>query len=111
MINKSMNKICKHCGIEHKLLGNECRVCKDGIYRYSMNRVEQLKLFESQNKCCILCESELKMFVGHKGGFIDHDHKTGKVRGILCNRCNTIVGGLESHANVKRLLEYMKIGA
>ena len=110
MINNSMYKICKHCGIEHTLRGNECRVCKDGIFRYGMNRVEQQALYESQNKKCRLCDNELKMFDGHKGGMVDHDHITGKVRGILCNRCNTIVGGLENHKDIRRLLEYMNIG-
>jgi hypothetical protein len=70
----------------------------------------QAALHESQDKKCRLCDLEIEMFVGHKGGFIDHDHTTNKIRGILCNRCNTIVGGLENHKNVEKLLEYMNIG-
>jgi hypothetical protein len=106
-----MSKSCKHCGIQHDIKGYSCRVCKDGLYRYGMTRLDQIQLHDDQNKKCFLCETEVELFVGHKGGFVDHDHKTGKVRGILCNRCNTVVGGLESHTNVKKLLEYIKIGA
>jgi hypothetical protein len=103
-------KKCKHCEEEHSLPGQTCRVCKDGLYRYNMTRLDQLKLYESQGKVCILCDSEIKMFSGHTGGFIDHDHKTGDVRGVLCNRCNTVVGGLENHKNITKLLKYLNIG-
>jgi hypothetical protein len=74
-----------------------------------MTRVEQVKLFESQGKKCCLCDTELEMFVGHKGGFVDHDHETNQVRGILCNRCNTVVGGIENHSNLEKLLKYLNI--
>ena len=105
-----MYKICKHCGTEHTMRGNECRVCKDGLYRYGMTRVDQVKLHKDQNEQCRLCNTKVEMFIGHKGGFIDHDHKTGKVRGILCNRCNTVVGGFENHSDPKKLLEYISFG-
>ena len=102
-------KICKHCGSEHTMRGNECRVCKDGLFRYKMTRNDMLKLHEQQNGRCFLCETDIEMFKGHSGGMIDHDHKTGKVRGILCNRCNTIVGGLETHKDVSKILEYLGV--
>ncbi len=75
-----------------------------------MTRLDQIKLYENQEKKCYLCETAIEMFVGHTGGFIDHDHKTNNVRGILCNRCNTVVGGLESHSNLPKLLKYLNIG-
>lgn len=103
-------KACKYCGEEHNLPGYACRVCKDGKHRYGLTRNDQIRLYESQDKKCCLCENEIEMFVGHKGGFIDHDHSTGKVRGILCNRCNTVVGGLENYKNLTKLLHYMNIG-
>lgn len=102
-----MKKICKHCGVEHVLPGSSCRVCKDGLYRYQLNRLDMVALLESQNKQCALCDKELEMFAGRHGGFVDHCHTTGRVRGILCNRCNTVVGGLEN-ADLQRLLKYIE---
>ena len=102
-------KTCKHCNHSHKMIGNTCRVCKDGLYRYNMNRLDMLRLFESQNKKCFLCEKDLEMFIGHRGGMIDHNHETGQVRSILCNRCNTVVGGYESHTNKNKLLNYIGV--
>ena len=109
MINNSMKK-CKHCNTEHSLRGTVCRVCKDGLYRYNMTRNDMLALYESQGCKCALCDKELKMFVGRAGGFIDHCHTTGKVRSILCNRCNTVVGGLENtEIPLNRLLKYLGV--
>ena len=100
-------KICKHCGTEHNLRGSQCRVCKDGLYRYKMTRNDMIKMYEEQNRRCFLCETDVEMFKGHAGGMIDHDHKTGKVRGILCNRCNTLIGTLETHKNTDKVIEYL----
>jgi hypothetical protein len=106
-----MYKACKYCETEHTLRGAACRVCKDGVFRYGMTRLDQMKLYKDQEKKCKLCDSEITMFDGHRGGFIDHNHLTGKVRGILCNRCNIVVGGLETHSNPERLLKYINISA
>jgi len=39
---------------------------------------------------------------GNRNLSIDHDHKTGKIRGILCSRCNTALGLAED--SIDRLL-------
>jgi|WetSurSiteA1Bulk_404760.scaffolds.fasta_scaffold13409_3 hypothetical protein len=61
---------------------------KDIKLRYGLKEEDYNKLvFKQKNKCCI-CKR-------HKKLCIDHDHLTGKIRGLLCHRCNTILSGLE----------------
>jgi hypothetical protein len=46
-------------------------------------------LFAQQNYQCAGCKTREP---GDRGWVVDHDHKTKKVRGILCHHCNTILG-------------------
>jgi hypothetical protein len=56
------------------------------------------KMFELQNGLCKLCNEKLTM------PCIDHNHETGKVRGLLCNRCNLLLGKLELLQKTNNLL-------
>lgn len=48
------------------------------------------QILESQNNCCAICKSKVP---GGRGQFhVDHDHLTGKIRGILCSNCNLMLG-------------------
>ena len=41
--------------------------------------------------------------------FIDHNHKTNKVRALLCLHCNSAIGFLREDVNVaKKVIEYLK---
>lgn len=45
-------------------------------------------MLEKQNYGCAICgESN-----GNRVMFVDHDHETGKIRGLLCARCNSAIG-------------------
>ena len=46
-------------------------------------------LFAQQGGKCAICDRHQSEF--KRGLSIDHDHKTGKVRGLLCTRCNAHV--------------------
>jgi hypothetical protein len=53
--------------------------------------------FDKQNGVCYLCGG-----INRDGRrlFIDHNHKTGKLRKLLCNRCNFLVGTVENNAEL-----------
>lgn len=55
-------------------------------------------LSEQQNKCCICHKSFQDL--SQKARHIDHNHKTGQVRGILCTNCNTLLGHAKDSINI-----------
>jgi len=45
---------------------------------------------------------------GKQGAHVDHDHKTGVVRGLLCRECNTALGIMnEDSARIRMLADYI----
>ena len=51
---------------------------------------------EQDCKCGICCKTITKT----KDRHIDHCHSTGKVRGILCSKCNTAIGLLKEDTGI-----------
>jgi len=62
-------------------------------YNYGLSEEEYLKLFENQNHICPICKVKLNTVKA----CVDHDHITGKVRGILCDKCNKGIGHFEDN--------------
>ena len=59
-------------------------------YLYGISLHDYDRLLEKQNGRCKICGTT---HPGGKGRFhVDHNHDTGKVRGLLCNSCNTGLG-------------------
>ena len=67
----------------------EDRWFKNGIKLFNWNRLEQL--FIEQEGRCKICDRKL-----HRNCAVDHDHKTGAVRSLLCSKCNLEVGHIEN---------------
>lgn len=67
-------------------------------YRYGVTKEQFDSIWEKQNgKCCICC-AELSFKL--RGYAIDHNHDTKTVRGILCNQCNTSLGGFKDSPDI-----------
>ena len=63
-------------------------------------------MFLGQGKSCAICGS---LDFGKRGPIVDHNHETGEIRGILCNRCNVCIGQLDDNcALLQRAADYLK---
>ncbi len=80
-------------------------------FHYQMWRIYKLHpndyyaQLKEQNYACAICdEKETSLFRRIPGKVkqlaIDHDHKTGKLRGLLCWRCNSVLGRLEENVEL-----------
>lgn len=58
---------------------------------YGVTLEEVSKMYFLQNGKCKICGVP-KPSSGYEGLHIDHDHVTGRVRGLLCNECNMMLG-------------------
>jgi len=85
----------------YKALGKESQY-RRSLRGYNMKRlygvsIEQFnEMLANQNGVCKICGDTPKMKTRQSSRLhIDHCHKTGKVRGLLCVRCNHMIGYLE----------------
>lgn len=68
-------------------------------------------ILEAQNYVCKICNSPETS--RNKGNFrslaVDHDHFTGRIRGLLCNRCNVLLGFAKDNPTILlKALQYLK---
>ena len=66
-------------------------------YRFGISLAEYTELCIEQNGQCAICQQpETEMRNGRiKALAVDHDHISGKIRGLLCSSCNTGIGKLK----------------
>jgi hypothetical protein len=62
-------------------------------------------MLESQNNSCAICGGD----AGQRSFSVDHDHISGKVRGLLCRGCNVGIGNLKDDIEIlEKAIEYIK---
>jgi hypothetical protein len=85
---------------------NERRRRLKSIYGLSVDDFQ--RIFERQLRQCAICLADHSRDEG-KRLCVDHCHVTGKVRGLLCTRCNVGLGLLgDSEAGLNNALSYLK---
>jgi RNase P subunit RPR2 len=82
---------CKECDIirreKYRETAKKQRVGQYRLQKYGLTEGEYQDLVLFQNNICAICNKP-----NNKTLNIDHDHKTGKVRGLLCHYCNIGLG-------------------
>jgi len=97
-----LHAYCRKCNNVRtvKSLGYKDSVRKAQLKRnYKITPEDYQRMFDSQLGVCRICqqpESEKREYLS-----IDHDHATGKVRGLLCHDCNLGLGKFKD--DTKRL--------
>ena len=70
--------------------------------RYKIDPIVYEETLESQGGLCAICGCSKKLHM-------DHDHDTGKIRGVLCGACNRGIGLLKDDYEVlSRAVDYLK---
>ena len=129
-------KFCKKCNEESKwyTIANICVKCVREIKRqqnlmpenreknrwrhiqskYGLNKDAWWRIYKEQGGKCLMCGIGL-VVTARRGeeraliACIDHDHKTDEVRGMLCHRCNIVIGYAQDDVNLLQLgIIYLK---
>lgn len=96
-----ITKATCHPERRHKANGL-CVSCYKIKTRYGVDYVWYKQQLEIQNHRCAICQKEKQLV-------IDHDHKTDKIRGLLCNECNRGLGQFEdSITTLQQAINYIK---
>ncbi|GHE43432.1 endonuclease VII domain-containing protein [Streptomyces capitiformicae] len=90
-------------------LSSRCKACRAALApaqhlwrKYGLTEVERDELIASQGGVCCICLSA-------PATHVDHCHKTGRVRGVLCFNCNSGLGLLrDDPAAMNRAADYLE---
>lgn len=75
--------------------------------KFGITREEYVNLFKLQGGLCAICR--LARTGKHGNLVVDHCHRTGRVRGLLCNYCNTGIGQLmDSPDLLEKAAQYLR---
>lgn len=92
---------CRECWVafakaRRDKLGYRGRKSEDLRQLYGITIQDYDAMVKAQNKLCAICKNKEYVFnhVSQKTQrlSVDHDHATGKIRGLLCTRCNKALG-------------------
>jgi len=86
---------------------NKDRRAELNLKQYGLSQKEWDEMFHAQNQCCAICGKHQSNFKYRLA--VDHCHSTGKIRALLCPKCNNAVAAFENYAElVQNYLERFK---
>lgn len=103
---------CSLCLKSRRKIYNRRYDTPERVRERNMRRLHNISLeeyeimFFRQGGICAICGNPQN---GKKPLAIDHNHKTGDIRELLCFSCNTLTGYIEKdYERVKKVMQYLK---
>lgn len=88
--------------------------CRDKHLRlkYGLSQVAVEAMAKAQNNGCAICGTAITPeYTGSTDttAHVDHNHRTGKVRGLLCHHCNKAIGHFKENINImQNAISYLR---
>lgn len=78
------------------------------LLKYGITLMEYERLLVAQGRRCAICR-RLNREAGERELAVDHCHKTGRIRGLLCTPCNRILGAMGDDVDgAMRFVNYLR---
>lgn len=76
---------------------------KKNCNNHNITISEYERMYSEQDGACAICKRKRKLY-------IDHDHETGFVRALLCNRCNVLLGSIDDNLETaKEIVRFLEL--
>lgn len=110
--NKTYSVECKKCSckrtVEYGRKNKDRRYEASIKFLYGITTEDYNRMLLEQNGVCKIC-GRTETHAKKKKFNIDHNHITGKVRGLLCNRCNVGLGKFKDDIEIlKKAIGYLQ---
>lgn len=77
--------------------------------KFNITIEDYKNLLDNQSNKCAICESNSAKNKLNKNFSVDHCHRSGKIRGLLCNKCNAGIGYFEDNVHfLKNAIKYLE---
>lgn len=87
----------------HKKEENKKRRIRRILANYNFTLEEYNRMYEKQEGKCAICGINYPVLC------VDHHHSTGKVRGLLCRKCNLLLGNANDDMLIlSKAIEYLR---
>ena len=100
-----VSPLCRPCtSIYYKRRNTKEKNKKDSLRsKYNITIEQYQNQYDKQKGTCPIC------FNYHEVLCVDHDHKTNKFRGLICNSCNLALGYFKDNIlNLKSAINYLE---
>ena len=104
--NKKRERICRRESAEFRAKKSRYATVNSLKKLYNITPDEYMHILQAQGSVCKICRG---VNLNGRQLSVDHCHKTGKIRGLLCSRCNFLIGhSMDDIKILRAAIEYLQ---